>query len=298
MNGNHRDAPHRVDQHGVWVKTFTRAALGDDGAATVLLKSGVAGRPGITTGVGILARDDTESAFNKPFNLPAQDAIFQYDRAIAHELLHSVGAEHHGAGDYPEVLYFISPRHPRNRLGGPYFSSTHRGDKPVKVLNEAGHDVAAKWYESYAMQRQLLQGNWEAFLDRARKYVAAREGIKDLEFATPEKWAELEMEEQISSMMALPGLVGVEHGPHSGHQDCVMRYSFAKFYAKKNSADKSLYMVTPGSERIGMQICRAPTGTGINAAGHSPQSRYGNAGDGNCAAQICPNDAIPPRKAK
>lgn len=77
-----------------------------------------------------------------------------------------------------------------------------------------------------------------------------------------------------------------------------MRYSFAKFYEKKNSADKTLYLVTPGSERIGMQICRAPLGTGINAAGHQPQSRYGNtaAGEGNCFAQICPNDAIPPRK--
>ncbi len=298
MNGNHRDAPHRVDQHGVWVKTLTRAALGDDGAAAVMLKSGVAGRPGITKGVGILARDDTESAFNKPFNLPAQDAIFQYDRAIAHELLHSVGVEHHGTGDYEDHYFFISPRHPGNRLGGPYFASKAGGNDPVKLLTEAGHDVAAKWYESYAAARQTVQKLFgDGILGNARKHGTT--GTGNLAYLdTPEKWAEYELETYTSSTMLANGLIGVEHGQHSGHQDCVMRYSFAKFYEKKNSADKTLYMVTPGSEHIGMQICKAPLGTGINAASHTPQSRYGNAVDGNCAAQICPNDAIPPRKAK
>jgi len=49
-----------------------------------------------------------------------------------------------------------------------------------------------------------------------------------------------------------------------------------------------------------MEICRAGTGTGINAASHRPQARYGSAaaGEGNCFAEICPNDAIPPRSVK
>ena len=95
-------------------------------------------------------------------------------------------------------------------------------------------------------------------------------------------------------------MVGREHGVHSGDQDCVMRYYFAKFYDAKSAAERTVYLVTPGTERIGIDICHAGTGTGINAAGHKPQSRYGSAaGDaGNCFEQICPNDAIPPRKVK
>ncbi|MBI5462977.1 MAG: hypothetical protein HY941_12400 [Gammaproteobacteria bacterium] len=297
MNGNHRDAPHRVDQHGVWVKTFTRAGLGDDGADTPMTKRGVAGRPGITKGVGILARDNADSAFNKPFNLPAQDVIFQYDRAIAHELLHSVGVEHHGNGDYSQIVGYVSPRNFYNRVGRPYFS-TALDKPPIPLLDEAGHDVATQYYEAYVALRKILDAGFrDDYITEGRHVLDTRKGYK-LDFKTPEQYADIQIEMHIFLFLHLQGTVGVEHGAHSGHQDCVMRYSFAKFYEKKNSADKSLYMVTPGSERIGMQICRAPLGTGINAADHQPQSRYGNAaaGEGNCFAQICPNDAIPPRK--
>ena len=78
-----------------------------------------------------------------------------------------------------------------------------------------------------------------------------------------------------------------------------MRYYFARFYEATGRKD-TLYVATPGSERIGIDICHAPTGTGINAPGRQPQSRYGNAppGEGDCFSQICPNDAIPPRKTK
>ncbi|MDP3068664.1 MAG: hypothetical protein Q8N18_00165 [Opitutaceae bacterium] len=145
MNGNRRDAPHRVDQHGVWVKTFTLAGLGDTGAATPMTKRGVAGRPGITKGVGILARGDAQSAFNKPYNLPAQDAIFAYDRAIAHELLHSVGVEHHGDGDEQLSVWWVSPRHPRNKIGRPYFRGSSNAwggrDDVYTLLNEKGRGL-------------------------------------------------------------------------------------------------------------------------------------------------------------
>jgi hypothetical protein len=93
---------------------------------------------------------------------------------------------------------------------------------------------------------------------------------------------------------------GREHGVHSGDQDCVMRYYFAKFYDSKKATDKTVYLVTPGTERIGLEICHAGTGTGINGPDHVPESRYGTTlgESGNCFAQICPNDAIPPRTVK
>ena len=82
-----------------------------------------------------------------------------------------------------------------------------------------------------------------------------------------------------------------------------MRYYFAKFYEGKKAPSMGTqlyYLIEPGTEHIGMEICRDGKGTGVNAAGHQPQSRYGDtAGEaGNCFAQICPNDAIPPRKTK
>ena len=82
-----------------------------------------------------------------------------------------------------------------------------------------------------------------------------------------------------------------------------MRYYFAKFYESKQPAvmgNKMYYLVAPGTERIGLQLCRSGKGTGINDAGHRPQSRYGDTAGaaGNCFEQICPNDAIPSRSVK
>ncbi len=299
MNGNHRDAPHRVDQHGVWVKTFTRAKLGDNGADTPMMKAGVAGRPGITKGVGILARGDSESIFNQPFNLPARDTIMAYDRAIAHELLHSVGVEHHGAGDYAADLTFIPPNHRNNILGRPYYSANWSGGKPVQLFNEAGDDVAAKDYVRYAEILQYLRSViGDQLLAEAHKLVVA--GRNNLPWMdTPEKKAEADLADMAAPYITQKGIIGIDHGAHSGDQDCVMRYYFANFYEATGRKD-ALYVVTPGTERIGIDICHAGTGTGINAAGHRPQSRYGNAaaGEGDCFSQICPNDAIPPRKTR
>jgi hypothetical protein len=111
--------------------------------------------------------------------------------------------------------------------------------------------------------------------------------------------AEASLRGAIDQVYEQRGMVGKPQGAHSGDQDCLMRYYFAKFYEATGRKD-TLYVITPGTERIGIDICHAGTGTGINAAGYKPQSRYGNAaaGEGDCFSQICPNDAIPPRKVK
>ena len=296
MNGNHRDAPHRVDQHGVWVKTFTRAGLGDSGADTPMTKAGVAGRPGITKGVGILARGDTESIFNQPFNLPARDTIFAYDRAIAHELLHSVGVEHHGPDDTSGYSFsFIPPNVPENKVGRPHFTS---GGEVVRLLKEDGHDLAAEIYPQYVAAKELLIAMGTGAMIESlygKSFENKPPGSKALK-----DFADEYVEQLSRAVYGRNGMVGREHGVHSGDQDCVMRYYFAKFYDAKSAAEKTVYLVTPGTEQIGLRLCQNGAGTGVNAPGHLPQSRYGSAaGDaGNCFEQICPNDAIPPRKVK
>ncbi len=297
MNGNHRDGPHRVDQHGVWVKTMTRSELGETGAVTAFTEKGVAGRPGITTGVALLARDNTESVFSQPFNLPVQDTVFAFDRAIAHELLHSVGVEHHGPDDTEGYsLAFVPPNVPDNKIGRPHYRMS--GGTVVNFLEENGDNVAVEAYRTYLQAKQLLEASG------LRDLITSLYGksFKDKPAGSPA--FEQFVDEYVDLLLRLPftvkGMVGRDHGVHSGDQDCLMRYYFARFYDGKNTPEKTVYFVTPGTERIGMEICREGKGTGLNAPDHKPQSRYGDANlpDGGCYAQICPNDAIPPRKVK
>ena len=304
MNGNHRDAPQRVEQHGVWVKAFaTVKELGVTGAATPLTKSGVSGRPGITVGVGILTRDNPESAFNKPYNLPKYFSLLAYDRAIAHELLHSVGVEHHGSGDWHLSAQWLSPRNRKNKVGRPYYREL-MSDDVLTLLDENGHDLAAQYMANdYARQYQSYKTTYKAFFwDRwiaeGKEYIAKRDRAQ-LEWSgldTPEKYAEYELENTIGNAI-YGSIVGKPHGEHSGDQDCLMRYYFAEWYPVAGRKD-TYYMVMPGTEPYGLKLCKTKTGTGVNAPSHKPQSRYGDAaeGHGDCFGQITPNDAIPPRK--
>jgi hypothetical protein len=82
--------------------------------------------------------------------------------------------------------------------------------------------------------------------------------------------------------------IGVPQGQHSGDDNCMMRYDNAEAYrSKANLNDR--YLVT---EVPGFTLCTSGTGTGVNEAGHAPQSRYGDAAAnrGNCKGQICVND--------
>jgi hypothetical protein len=302
MNGNHRDAPQRVKQHGVWVKAFGSVKeLGVSGAATPMTKAGVSGRPGITLGVGILTRDNPESAFNKPFNLPNYYSILAYDRAIAHELLHSVGVEHHGSHDYYLGVRWVSPRHPRNRIGRPYFREVgvfSLEHTVIDIKSENGHDPATQYMTTYAASREFLKRfYWDKWIAEGKDFIAKRDAhqLEWLGFETPEKYAEFELENTLGGTDY--SYVGALHGEHSGHQDCLMRYYFAEMYPVIGRED-AYYMVTPGSEPFGLKLCRAGTGTGVNAASRKPQPRYGDtaSGYGDCFGQITPNDAIPPKK--
>jgi len=314
MNGNRAAAPRRVEQHGVWIKAL-RYAFRDEvpagssesylnfrGAAAV----GTADarqdrplRPGLTKGIGILTRDHPESDFNKkPHNIPARDAIFQYDFAIAHELMHTVGVEHHGDGQSAYSFSFLSSRNPRNTTGrAGYFWGD---DQPVTVLHENGHDLAAEVVVLWGILRNecITRAPRVVELIRSMPADVARVALRGFGVETPEEYLQNIQqicEKETTYHLELSGEMGMPGSLYSGHQDCVMRYYFADLY-RAQGRPNTFYLAESGTERMGLELCESPVGTGINAASRRPQSRFGDAaeGRGNCAAQICPNDAIPP----
>jgi hypothetical protein len=78
--------------------------------------------------------------------------------------------------------------------------------------------------------------------------------------------------------------IGVARGEHSGNESCPMRYNIS--FAYRSTADPTVYYLTLG-EPSGMVLCGSPAGTGVNASGRSPQSRYGP------AAVPTPRGAVP-----
>ena len=93
--------------------------------------------------------------------------------------------------------------------------------------------------------------------------------------------------------------VGARNGTDSGNDSCVMKYYFSEAYEVAGRPN-TFYVIRPGTNRAGRELCRSPAGTGNNAASRGPKDRFGDAkpGRGDCFGQICPNDAIPPRSVE
>jgi len=299
MNGNSLQGPQNELQHGVVLdlgksaaelagkpeKEFGAMTYGTDDA-----DKSKAFRPGTTKIIGILPPGHAESLFSKPGNLSAADGSVTFFRAIAHELMHSVGAEEHGMGDGSVTFNYVGPKHRDNKVGRPYFAIEGDTATPVELRNERGEDMAALVYPRYTAVRQ----QWAAAMSSIYLGNPGEPGYPKMSQGD----FDLYIDHNVGLGFALTGEVGVEHGQHSGNQDCIMRYHFASFYPFTGRRD-AFYLITPGSEKIGFELCRSPAGTGVNAPGNTPQSRHGDAtpGAGNCVAQICPNDAAPLRKS-
>lgn len=288
---------HLVDQHGVLLSAAENAAqlagkpVAIFGAMTYSIDgypSGKAFRPGSVKIVGILPRGHSESLFSIPGNLPASDAIKTFDRAIAHELMHTVGVVEHGSGDGTAEFNFVAPEDEANIAGRPYFAMDGKLDTPVPLMNELGHDIAAALYPKFVPDLVRWKEKWRWL------YVGLPDDPR-YPMMNEARYTALACK-YLRGSYTLSGDVGAERGEHSGNQDCIMRYHSARFYPVTGRRD-AFYLIEPGAERIGFDLCRSAEGTGVNAPGRSPQSRHGLAakGAGNCAAQICPNDAVPVR---
>jgi hypothetical protein len=303
INFNVGQGAFEVQQHGVLLITCD----GFDGGQTLWPNAGSTvgnqvfakdhAQPGITDLICMQERDapGTINPNNTHMGLPhgipptggsitPEGALRQYDVAVAHELLHSLGVLHHGdrADEGISIFNLLFPSDSRNTTGQAVFQL---GGQNVRLLDEqTGQDEAVNfwnWILALAQQCDLLQANPGAFppslADRCSAFKIAISG-------------------ETSWRQSL--WVGEAQGKASGNDQCVMRYPIANAYPSVAPlvGIPVFYTVPDGSEPLGMTVCDSPTGTGVNDPNHHPQPRYFDArsGRGACKTWICVNDVYSP----
>jgi hypothetical protein len=279
MNANHHAAPHRVDQHGV----FLQRKDGLDGAMTYSEPRTKGGRPGLTRGILMQGRAGFESGLDR-YKLVAADQASAYDRAIAHELLHTIGVNHHGTDAEHQTFFLRPPGHPLNHSATVIFTTSDGGgpEHPVQINHEKtkqdmaevfGHDLEARM-KAFTAQREV---SIQVAMAMAQLPWSAAASAIDATSVPPDR---------------VSFIVGRTGDEHSGNDQCVMRYYMASVYRVLGHPEL-FYYVPDGTEPAGLQLCTSQKGTGINGP-RSPQPRYGDAQAGDCEHHICVNDAFPP----
>ena len=270
INGNFAKGPHRVLQHRVEVTNcgFTRSG----GAGTRAVQPGYASdhhlRPKDVENIYV-ERPDSRYWIQQ-YGVSSDDQPRQFDVALAHELLHAVGVEHHGEGDNSGKFEAHRADHRDNPTGHPTWLIWGTSTLATFLDEASGVDITEST-ASRALQVLATVGQ-----------LAETDPVAAQALYEGPEWFVQKYQ------------IGVENGQGSGDETCVMRYWLSDVYPKKG-AEETWYMVPPGTEPVGTQICSSTTGKTINVAGRSPQPRYFDAAStrGNCKFWVCVNDAIP-----
>lgn len=289
INFNVGQGAFEIQQHGVLIRTCADID-GDpfDGGETKW-PGGTHAQPAIVDFICMQGRDAPGTLNpNNTHNgvISAADALLQYDLAVSHELLHSVGVLHHGdflqVVEGPQPFFLIGPDNPSNTTGHPVF---RLDAEDVQILDEVTEqDVAPAAYQTALARLSLCA----AMLQNPSNYQQS-----DV------TWCQMNNQSLSEQQLWL----GIPHGKHSGNDQCVMRYPFAQIYPQSDGTVTSntiFYQVRDGTEPFGAGLCDSPAGTGINDPNRTippshPQPRYFDArpGRGACKTWICVNDVYP-----
>ncbi len=273
VNANTQAAPHRVLQHGLWMKVCP----GTDGGATRVTNRAMRDRPGTVTFICIQPPDVAGSSTNL-FNLAPGGVAVSYEKTVAHELLHGSGVDHHGDTDIHYNFTLIPAGLATNTRGRAYYEV---GGGAATVRDEkTGEDLA---------ERDAARA--ESDLARTR---AAYDWMVAQGWIERGPLTEVVIEVMYRLKYTRTHYVGRSGGEHSGDDQCVMRYFFAENYPSL-ADDTVFFKVPPGTEPSGVKLCANPAGSGVNADGRSPQGRYSDSSQTlGCGSWVCINDAIPP----
>ncbi len=274
MNANRREGPHLVKQHGV---SMTMDTYHRD-AETLFAEGTTKGRLRKTlyVNVSLVGQDMDLTDMVVP-----SDRQRGRDRAVAHELLHTVGVEHHGEGAGGKLFYVRAAGHPDNPTSRTAFVS-HSTGKVVRLLHETTRQDIIETIRSVEERDQLA----EFVRSNKQEFVTHWGGVETV--AAQQEFFDRVERDELYAERYIEGRYGDQH---SGDDQCVMRYSYAQIYQAIGN-ESLFYLVPPGSEPAGLQLCRSPEGTGVNLLGREPQSRYGPSGQGlgDCFHKICVSD--------
>ncbi len=175
--------------------------------------------------------------------------------ATMHELGHAVNLPHHGEG-----------------------SPLSTGARPFKDLPDT------QWIVT-------LQTDGKIMVTENGEVIEVR-GEDDKPSKALDSWAlKLSIEKQTT--LKSPVWLGVPGGEHSGDDLCFMRYSEANSYKSKRDPKVRYYFNE--EQQLGFYCCTEKNReSSVNSLSHRPQSRFGNASNGECRFHICVSDAYSP----
>ena len=267
INGYFDKGPHRVNQHRVDIKFCGDTAK--KGGATFVPTHELHARPSLVNSITV-QRPDADYWRNQ-YGVSAADKPRQFDVAVAHELSHSVGVDHHGEDDYRLKIEAFAADPQTGRPAG-WYDWDGTGKSPYRFIEEAtGRDITEAWVKA------ALDVNKTSLKENPALDFNTENGVNH---SVQELW------------------VGRQEGEHSGDKSCIMRYWFSDIYPKPG-AKQTFYLVPEGSEPVGSQLCDQRDANLVYPVGGSKRPRYGatHSARGRCRHWICVNDAVRPQGA-
>jgi hypothetical protein len=230
---------------------IVRGAAGSDAEAIATSDSAPFGPPVLTKYVTLPTGGRWRTESPSSKNSMLDQALEDKISTVAHELCHAVGVQHHGGGVSFAVWKWKKDPDGVTRLYEQGFTSPAFADKK-------GAPMAIRAF------RESDGTELEAGSDLPGQLDATLGGNKLM--------------------------ISVKSGESSGAEACVMRYLDGEAY--RSDRAPGVYFVPDPAQWVKRAIlCDTKQGSTFNAAGHSPQPRYGDAPRGECKNQIVVSDA-------